>query len=133
MLIISADKLTIIDVESGASIVARDRHSMYNIVANYPSCGTRTIIENIDREVAEAIIGQIYMGLVHCAPWIKINHPKMPEPAADSDAEQNGGEWQEDDEGRAICPSCGEAFHPWMSGFSFCPKCGARNSKEANA
>ena len=131
MIIISADKLTIIDVESGASIVARDRCARYNIVANYPSCGTRTIIENIDREIAEAIIDQIYMGLVHGSPWIKINRPQMKEPTADSDAEQNGGEWELDDEGRTICPSCGETFHPWMSGFSFCPKCGICNRKEA--
>lgn len=81
MIIISEDRLTIIDTDSGASIVAKERSSKYEIHANYPSCGLRTLEKDLPLDYAKALINEIFQGIQIGSPWMRINHLDVQEEA----------------------------------------------------
>lgn len=77
MIIISTDRLTIIDTETGGSIVAEYGVSGYYIYANYPTCGKRLLTEEMPLDYAKVTMGEIYRGIQTGASCMTLNC-KMP-------------------------------------------------------
>ena len=84
MLIISNDKLTIIDTDSGSSITAEEPHPGmgYTIFANYQTCGKRILVDGINRDLAKGLMRHLFDELTRDTAGMLWNHPKLDEEAA---------------------------------------------------
>lgn len=62
MLIISHDRLTIIDTDNGASFTAEEPYPGmgYTIFANYQTCGKRVLCPDIDLELAKDLMKHLF-------------------------------------------------------------------------
>lgn len=80
MIIISTDRLTIIDTETGGSIFAEGGVPGYRICASYPSCGKRLLTEAIPLDYAKMTMEEIHHAFQREYPCMTLNC-KMPKEA----------------------------------------------------
>ncbi len=76
MIIISSDCLTIIDTNTGGSVIAEDGASGYYIFASYPSCGKRLLAGDdggMPIDCAKMTMREIYNAIQRNSPWMKLN------------------------------------------------------------
>ena len=77
MIIISTDRMTIIDTETGGSIFTESGVTGYYIYANYPTCGKRLLAEKIPLDLAKDTMKVIFKALREDSPCMTLNC-KMP-------------------------------------------------------
>ena len=73
MIIISTDRLTIIDTETGGSIFTESGVAGCYIYANYPTCGKRRLTEGIPLDLAKDTMKVIFDALREDSPCMTLN------------------------------------------------------------
>lgn len=81
MLILSDDRLTIIDTGNGPSFTAEDPipslENGYCIFANFPTGGRRILIGNINRETAISLMQCVFDELTRKSEGMSFHRPKL--------------------------------------------------------
>ena len=77
MIIISTDRMTIIDTKTGGSVFVENGIDGQYIYANYPTCGKRLLTEEIPLDLAKDTMKVIFEALREDSPCMTLNC-KMP-------------------------------------------------------